>query len=83
MFLRHLLSRYDTLLTTAPIRVKAITSCCISATGDTLVQWSTRGEDGAGFDRERTARQAFWSFSLAPFVHWQYGVLARVQAAGA
>ena len=95
--LRHALWAYDAALRTHPLRTKALSASCISAAGDVTVQrlLATHEPQTAApssstapppppppIDTLRVARQAFWSLSLAPLMHMEYSILARVRALG-
>lgn len=71
---------YDHALTTAPYRTKAVTSLCVSATGDAMAQ-QLSSADGS-FDAMRTARQAAWGLMQAPVTHNVFNFLARLPAVG-
>ena len=74
---------YDRLLTAAPFRTKALTACCISATGDVLVQLLSRHDASPSvFDACRTLRQVVWSGCSSPFVHLEYNLLAVLPPLG-
>ena len=75
---RRLVTAYDLALGKFPLRTKAASAACISATGDTLLQLAT-ADAASPLDRLRTLRQVLWSVGSSPLVHLEYQLLSTVR----
>jgi hypothetical protein len=79
-----LLARYNSLLKTAPLRTKALTSVTLSVTGDLLAQDLARSplDSRQCLDHRRTVIQGLWSLANAAPMHYWFQGLSKVPRIG-